>query len=231
MEKLLVIQNHEVEKLGTFEQLLKGHYTIKTMFADELKGNEDFDALMILGGPQAVYEKDKYKYIELEIELVRKALRENKRILGISLGAQIMSYAAGGSVTKGSFGPEFGIIEINLVNGLENVINSKSMNVFLWHRDTFTIPPEGTLLGYSNKYFQIYKVKRGLGMQFHIEIDEEEINEWFNAYRIVDSDIIHSSNNSIRIEELKNNVLLKIKELKNEFHYNLKKIIEYWLSL
>ncbi|PVU69374.1 GMP synthase [Sulfolobus sp. SCGC AB-777_L09] len=230
MEKLLVIQNHEVEKLGVFEQLLKDHYEIKTLFADELKGDEDFDSLMILGGPQGVYEKDKYKYLDLEIELVRKALHENKRILGISLGAQTMSYAAGGHVTKGSFGPEFGIIEINLINGLENVINSKTMKVFLWHRDTFTIPPEGELLGYSNKYFQIFKIKRGLGMQFHIEIDEEEISEWFDAYKIVDSDIIRSSN-SVDIEELKSNILIKIKELKNEFHSNLKKIVEYWLSL
>lgn len=230
MERLLVIQNHPVEKLGAFENLLKNHYNIKTIFAEEIKGDEEFDALMILGGPQGVYEKDKYSYLNAEIELVKKSLDSNKRVLGISLGAQILSYASGGIVTKGSFGPEFGIIEVSLINGLDKIVNAKTMRVFLWHRDTFTIPPDGTLLGYSNKYFQIFNIKRGLGMQFHIEIDEEEIDEWFDAYKIVDSDIIRSSGYS-NVEELKKDILDRIGKLKNEFHLNLKKIVDYWLSL
>ncbi|MFP3203150.1 MAG: type 1 glutamine amidotransferase [Sulfolobus sp.] len=225
MEKLLVIQNHEVEKLGKIEDYLKGLYNIEVKFAEELKGNEIFDALIVLGGPQGVYERDKYKYLDLEIDLIKKSIASNKRILGISLGAQLLSHSAGGQVAKGTFGPEFGILNVKTIGKLREIIGKDEIHVLLWHRDTFTVPPNGELLGYTNKYFQAFKLGRSLGLQFHLEIDEKEIEDWFNAYTIVDSDIISSS--SVNKQYIKD----KFKELYMEFYNNLEKIIKYWLSL
>src|SRR5208337_3868982 len=61
-----------------------------------------FDTLLIMGGPMSVNEDDIYPYIEKEEKLVRDFIDQDKRVLGVCLGAQIMAKALGAGVYKGA---------------------------------------------------------------------------------------------------------------------------------
>jgi GMP synthase-like glutamine amidotransferase len=159
----LAIINHPVERLGNIKDILneKG-YDVKEKLALEIKGNEEFDGLIIMGGPMSVYENDKYPFLNLEVGLIRKALQKGKPVLGICLGAQLLSASLGGEVRKGAFGEE--------------------IEVFQWHGDTFTLPQGSKLLAYNEKYFQAFRIGSALGIQFHVEVDSRMIREWIDAY-------------------------------------------------
>jgi GMP synthase-like glutamine amidotransferase len=58
-----------------------------------------YDAVIILGGPMAVY--DNLAYLRKEQELIRNAIKNETPLLGICLGSQLIAQAAGGRVYKG----------------------------------------------------------------------------------------------------------------------------------
>ncbi|MCY0858829.1 MAG: type 1 glutamine amidotransferase [Sulfolobaceae archaeon] len=208
--KFLAVYNHPVETLGRLKRHLSD---VKEVHAEELKGNEEFDSLIIMGGPMGVYESDRYPFLKTEMELVRRAYKENKRVLGICLGSQIIAEALGGKVVKGQFGSELGISRVKLVGELREYLGKDEITVFQWHGDTFSLPPNARLLAYSEKYFQAFRINRILALQFHVEVDSEMVKNWLRVY----------GGDERLAEEVKDNE----KELKN----NLDSILKYWLSL
>jgi len=92
----LSIINYPIEGLGSIKEILEDKgYNVKEVLATQLSGNEDFDGLIIMGGPMGVYEADKYPFLKVEMELIRKAVSENKPVLGICLGSQLLSAFSG----------------------------------------------------------------------------------------------------------------------------------------
>jgi GMP synthase-like glutamine amidotransferase len=154
----LAIINHPVERLGNIKDILneKG-YDVKEKLALEIKGNEEFDGLIIMGGPMSVYENDKYPFLNLEVGLIRKALQKGKPVLGICLGAQLLSASLGGEVRKGAFGEEIGIYRVRLLEEFREILGEE-IEVFQWHGDTFTLPQGSKLLAYNEKYFQAFRI-------------------------------------------------------------------------
>ncbi len=205
--KYLVIKNYPIEGPGILKEILKGE--IREITAEDL-GSEDFDSLIIMGGPMGVYESDKFPFLSKEIKLIQDAFRNGKRILGICLGAQLLSKALGGNVVKGSFGQEIGIREVKFVNELYFLGNAK---VFQWHGDTFSLPPNAELLAYSEKYFQAFRLGRALGLQFHVEVNSDIVKEWINEY----------GGNE--------NIINEVKENEKQLHNIAEKIIDYWIKL
>jgi GMP synthase-like glutamine amidotransferase len=59
---------------------------------------EDFDLLVIMGGPMNIYEKDKYPWLMLEKAFIQNCLSAKKKILGICLGSQLLADALGTKV-------------------------------------------------------------------------------------------------------------------------------------
>lgn len=208
--KSLAIYNNLHENLGSFRKYLNN---IEEKFAEEIKGDEDFDELIIMGGPYGVYEKDRYEFLNREIDLIKKAYRGNKRVLGVCLGSQLIAEALGGKVTKGAFGNEVGIQKVYLLNEFRTLFGSNEIITFQWHGDAFSLPKDALLLAYSDKYFQAFRVGRILAILFHVEVNSSMVKEWVKTY---------GDNNQI-IED----VIKYEKELEN----NSEKIIKYWLSL
>jgi GMP synthase-like glutamine amidotransferase len=209
----LAIINHPVERLGNIKDILneKG-YNVKEKLALEIKGNEEFDGLIIMGGPMSVYENDKYPFLNLEVGLIRKALQEGKPVLGICLGAQLLSASLGGEVRKGAFGEEIGIYRVRLLEEFREILGEE-IEVFQWHGDTFTLPQGSKLLAYNEKYFQAFRIGSALGIQFHVEVDSRMIREWIDAYG-GDKAIVS-----------------KVREKEEIFRIISEKIISYWLTL
>jgi GMP synthase-like glutamine amidotransferase len=207
---ILAVYNHPLETLGFLKKFLK---VTKEIEAKDLNGNESFDALIIMGGPMGVYEHDKYPFLRKEMELIRKAYEENKRVLGICLGSQLIAEALGGSVVKGSFGMEIGIQRVILLDELKEYFRKEELTVFQWHSDTFSLPHGAKLLAYSNNYFQAFRINKILGIQFHVEVNSEMVQDWINSYG-GESEIVD-----------------EVKKLEKEFEKSTETIVNYWLKL
>lgn len=104
--KALIIKNITTEGPGTIEdhlKILKLPYRIVDLSkGDPLPDLEDFSHIIIMGGPMAVYEMDKYPFLKDEAFFIQKAIKADKHILGICLGAQMIAHILGARVYPGN---------------------------------------------------------------------------------------------------------------------------------
>jgi GMP synthase (glutamine-hydrolysing) len=187
LKKILSIQNISCETLGTLEQLFKKDgFDIEQVNAQEggipLKSS-DYRAIIILGGPMAVY--DDLPYLQKEQYLINDAIKNDVAVLGICLGSQLIAQAAGGQVYKGAK-KEIGWYNVSTTQQgkktLFSDINETEMKVFQWHGDTYELPKDATLLAYSDLYPQAFKIGSAFGIQFHLEVDSYLIKSWLEEY-------------------------------------------------
>jgi GMP synthase-like glutamine amidotransferase len=185
--EILSIQNISFETLGTLEGLIRSDgYLIEKIDVQKEPvpiNVKRYAAIIILGGPMGVY--DKAEYLEREQELIRQALKHEVPVLGICLGSQLIAQAIGGKVYKGAK-KEIGWSEV-MINqaGLSNVfkgVNSEKIKVFQWHGDTYDLPPKATIMASSQLYPQAFRFGTAIGIQFHLEINNEMISRWANEY-------------------------------------------------
>ncbi|MDQ7095907.1 type 1 glutamine amidotransferase [Desulfosporosinus sp. PR] len=136
---------------------------------------QDFDWLVVMGGPMNIYEEEAYPWLIKEKAFIRAAIDSGKVVLGLCLGGQLIADAIGGKVTQNPY-PEIGWFPIRLS---EEARSSPLFSffphqpvVFQWHGDTFSVlPQEAKCLAESDACKQqafIYR-KRVFGFQFHME--------------------------------------------------------------
>lgn len=141
-----------------------------------------YRAMAVLGGPMSVM--DKLDGCEHTATLIRQALNQNIPVLGHCLGGQLLSYAAGGTVSKTPV-PEIGWHTIDIANTpfAHNWFGrTGAATVYEWHGDTYSLPPHATHLASSafcaQQAFSLGDHHQHLGMQFHIEVDAAKIHAW-----------------------------------------------------
>ncbi len=137
----------------------------------------DFDLLIILGGSMNVYEEDKYSWLVEEKVFIKNVIDQGIAVLGICLGAQLLSCVLGGVVTRNKY-TEIGWYPISNFGSQKFFPIEEGPNVFHWHGDTFSIPEGATKLYTSeaceNQGF-VFNLKV-VGLQFHLETDEAAVN-------------------------------------------------------
>ena len=182
MSEVLVIQNNRNEGLANLGILLeKDGFEIKTVFAKtEPIPKMEPRFIIILGAPESV--NDDLSYLREEILLIREAVERNVPVLGICLGSQLLAKAFGARVYRGQRA-ENGIyadIEFDNASGsrLFNGIKDPA-TVFHWHGETFDLPAGAVRLAHSKHYpNQAIKIGSAVGVQFHMEVDENTIRSW-----------------------------------------------------
>jgi len=185
--KILSIQNINFETLGTLTELIRSDgYRIENIVAEKEAVPTDakrYAAIIILGGPMAVY--DNVLYLKRVQQLIRNALKLEIPVLGICLGSQLIAQAIGGNVHKGGK-KEIGWSNVMLnhsgYNDLFKGINTKSIKVFQWHGDTYDLPPKATIMASSKLYPQAFRFGSVFGIQFHMEVNAEMIRRWAEEY-------------------------------------------------
>lgn len=187
MKKVLTVQNISCETLGTLEGMFTADgFSIEKV--DAQKGAiparaKEYSAIVVLGGPMAVY--DNLSYLQREQELIRDAIKNQVPVLGICLGSQLVAQAAGGRVYRGS-SKEIGWHKVSLSpagrDSLFAGIDGGEMRVFQWHGDTYDLPESAIVLAYSDLYPQAFRIGSAFGVQFHLEVDEGLIRSWMKEY-------------------------------------------------
>jgi GMP synthase-like glutamine amidotransferase len=185
--RLQVFQHVAHEGLGSLEPvfLAQGATIAYTrLFAGDLPPETStYDFLVVLGGPMNVYEIDLHPWLSSETVAIRAALDAGKPVLGLCLGAQLMSVALGGVVTRNAH-REIGWwpVEKNPGAGDPFVTDCfpERFMTFHWHGDTFSIPPgaRGLYRSEACAHQGFAWGDRAVGLQFHPEITPRDIVKW-----------------------------------------------------
>lgn len=176
--KIHHLQHVSFEGPGTMESyfLHRGHQLSSThlYIGQPLPSIDEFDWLIVMGGPMGVYDEIEFPWMNEEKSLIQKSIESGKVILGICLGAQLIADILGAKVFKNEY-REIGWFpierKIDSNNSIMADVFPKTLDVFHWHGDTFDIPRGAHLLASSeacmNQGFIIED--RIVGLQFHLE--------------------------------------------------------------
>ena len=228
MADILVLQNSKYEGLSGLGRLLKEDgFGTKIVFAKKEKiPKADYSAVIILGAPESA--NDELSYLKEEMKLIRDSVEKMIPVFGICLGSQLIAKAFGAKVYQGRR-KEIGIYhDIEFDNqsksGLFSGIKSPA-TVFHWHGDTFDLPENALRLAHSKDYQnQALQIGSAVGVQFHLEVDEETIRLWLEKSKeelnhvsyIVPREIIRKIPESI--QEIQNNMKIFYRNFKTAYN-------------
>ena len=182
MSDVLVVQNTRIESSGYLGELLdRDGFDITSINAKhEIIPNKKFSLVVILGAPESA--NDNFPYLIEEQELIKNSVNDDIPVLGICLGSQLIAKTFGAKVYKGPT-KEIGFYhdlmfsnDSKLFGGFKN-----PFTVFHWHGDTFDLPTGATRLALSENYpNQAFQYKSAIGLQFHLEVNEQMVNLWLD---------------------------------------------------
>ena len=111
--------------------------------------------------------------IAAEVELVRRRVDQDRPLLGICFGGQLLSHALGGSVTRQA------AAHIAWETPETDVEELRAPWVLL-HNDAFTVPPGAELLAAADHAPIAFRHGRAWGVQFHPEVDADILQQVFD---------------------------------------------------
>jgi len=141
---------------------------------------DDSDGFFVLGGPMNVYEDDRYSWLVPEKKLIEAAILAGTPVLGICLGAQLISVVLGGTVTRNAW-QEIGWFPVRRTEAGQRAPAFRDFPeqfmAFHWHGDRSSIPAGAIHLARSDACEEqafVYE-QHVVGLQFHLEATEESI--------------------------------------------------------
>jgi len=147
---------------------------------ENLPAIEDVDLLIVMGGPMGAKDESRFPWMKGEKVFIEQMIKQQKKVLGICLGAQLIADVLGARVYPnrereiGWFPVELDAANVRYTS--LNVLNQRSV-VFHWHGDTFELPKGALHLARSqaceNQAFSFDK--NVMGLQFHLETGLSEM--------------------------------------------------------
>ena len=192
MLNICILQHVPFESAGTILPYFegKGHqvWVVHCYKPHQLPLVENLDLLVIMGGPMSVHDIKKYSYLVNVKEFIKESIRQNKWVLGICLGAQLVAEALGAEV-----GPNR-TKEIGWYPVWQTPTASRSwladvlpwqFTCLHWHGDTFEIPEGAVHVAGSHVCENQAFVWNGrvIGLQFHLEFTPESTQKLIDRSR------------------------------------------------
>ncbi len=147
---------------------------------DEPPDTGKIDFLVIMGGGMNIYQHRDYPWLVAEKTSIANILAQEKPVLGVCLGAQLIADVKGARVAQN---PEYeiGWYPVRFPEAVRQhpffAHFPEALTVMHWHGDTFDLPPGATLVASSdacrNQAFLCGD--RTVGLQFHIEVRPEDV--------------------------------------------------------
>jgi GMP synthase (glutamine-hydrolysing) len=194
---ILVIQNSELDPIGVLGEHLEARGARLQTWLPTQEDNPPEDAylgLIIMGGPMNAHEDDQFPHLSQTVELIRQFHADNKPVMGICLGAQLIARAFGSQVYPHSI-PEIGFSPIRVTSPSAPELwlqdCPEELHLMQWHFDTFDLPPQATLLMTNDVcQNQAYRIGSNIyGFQFHLEVTPDIVmgwqffkNDWIEAH-------------------------------------------------
>lgn len=185
-----VFRHLEFEGLGMIGEWIQenGYAYSETRFWEDALQYPDphqIDMLIIMGGSMNVDEEEKYPWLAGEKQYIRRAMDANVKILGVCLGAQLISRAAGKKVIQSPY-KEIGWFPVKKLftnHTLFPNLKDEEVTVMQWHGDMFETPDDSQKLfasdGCPNQAFSMNE-NRVVGLQFHLELSKQYILPFFD---------------------------------------------------
>ena len=142
---------------------------------------DDHDGVVVFGGPMSA--NDDCEWISREIAWLETPLREEKPLLGICLGAQMLAKTLGARVfnypdRRG----EIGYFPLRASPGADDLCAAPlPRQVYQWHCDGFEVPDGAQLIASGGDDFpaQAYRYgDKAVGLQFHPEVTYHMMCRW-----------------------------------------------------
>jgi GMP synthase (glutamine-hydrolysing) len=192
MSTVWVLQHVRCETLGIMAQTLDAA-GLAARYVRPIEGQpvpkrmEEAAGLIVMGGPMGVYEQRRYPFLRDEMQLIEQALREEKPVLGVCLGSQLLASTLGATVTKGPK-KEIGWYPVTLTDGApsdplwQDV--EPSFMAYHWHGDIFALPQGASSLASSElTACQAFRYGHSAyGFLFHLEMTTAIIAAMVQAF-------------------------------------------------
>ena len=186
-KRVLVLQHADPEHPGLILEALRNVgaqvKTIRTDLAQPAPPSLDaYAGLIIMGGPQSVYEEEKFPYLRPEKQLARQAIDNNIPLLGVCLGSQVIADVLGSEVHPGP-APEIGWKPVRRSEqAANNPILSALPETFTplhWHGDIYDLPKSATPIASSEMTAtQGFTYNQNVyALLFHLEMTEQQITQ------------------------------------------------------
>jgi GMP synthase (glutamine-hydrolysing) len=187
-QKIAVFQHTPNEPPGYFETIFQERNIpleyIRLYDTNEVPRLRDTTHLIFLGGPMSVNDENECPWLKPEKDLIRRSVKAGRKVIGICLGAQLIASAHGSRVYR--YVNETGWCRLDRVNNAEGIFSlfPDRFHAFQLHGETFEIPYGGRLLASGSRVRnQAFSCRNALGLQFHLELTGEIIQDWSDNLR------------------------------------------------
>ena len=195
-ERFLVLQHVDVEHPGIFRDFMRADGivwdTIELDAGERLPAVENYDALIVMGGPMDTWEEDLHPWLKDEKTIICHAVRTlGKPYLGVCLGHQLLAAALGGLVSKAQ-AAEVGVMPVTLTAaGMTNAFFAgvaPQFDCLQWHGAEVQQAPLGAEVLACSPACAVQSLAVGshaFSFQFHVEVLPNTVDEWvaIPAYR------------------------------------------------
>lgn len=188
---ILIIQNGFIPPSIT-DYLDQPYEIIKSFESNTSKIDiNKYSIIIILGGSQSVTNISYYPYLYNVIELIKKCISLNKKLIGICLGCQLIAHALGCEIRSTG--------KLNIGYNVE-LLGYK--NIFRCHID-YIVPNENiTVLEYFESMPYLFTHKNIIGIQCHPDTTPISVQQYCNnmqcyTYAKNNKDIIEKQNKAM----------------------------------
>lgn len=133
---------------------------------------EEVSFVVVMGGPMSVNDTKEHPWLVPERQWILTMLQAGVPVLGVCLGAQLMSAALGGSVGRNPE-REIGWWPLEAVHE-----QGRTVTVLHWHGETFSLPEGAVWLEKSEACaHQSFRWgERAIGLQYHLEATKASLD-------------------------------------------------------
>lgn len=187
---VLVLQHASCEGPGLIARALGDLPRITRLVMDEhdahLPAARDLAGLVVLGGPMNADDDQCFPGLATERRLLAEAVDAEVPVLAVCLGMQLLARALGARVHAGH-GTEIGFapVEILVADPVLTPLGPQP-SVLHWHSDAAELPAGATLLARTAVTpVQAFRAGSALGLQFHLEVDDQLLGDWMRSPEMV----------------------------------------------
>jgi GMP synthase (glutamine-hydrolysing) len=148
--------------------------------ADALEG---YDGAVVLGGAMHPDQEAEHPWLRGEKQLVEGLLERGVPLLGVCLGAELLSEVAGAAVVPRA-SPHVGWAETQLTTAGHDdpVLGAlpQRFSCFHWHSYDSGLPSGGAMLAAGDSRLDAFRLGDAWGIQFHAEVTPQIIEGWLD---------------------------------------------------